>query len=142
MYNNINMKNNKFSANNGNNINNNNCSNTTTIPIVTYANADTSRSTICKENMNKSGVYRWVNKVNGKSYIGSSMSLGDELTIYYSLNSLKIKVRGSIIIYRALLKYGYSNFSLEILEYCGSNVLKKREQYYINILKPEYNILK
>jgi group I intron endonuclease len=70
------------------------------------------------------------------------MSLGDELTIYYYLNSLKIKVRGSIIIYRALLKYGYSNFSLEILEYCGSNVLKKREQYYINILKPEYNILK
>jgi hypothetical protein len=142
MYNNINMKNNKFSANNGNNINNNNCSNTTTIPIITYANADASRSIICKENINKSGVYRWVNKVNGKSYIGSSMSLGNELTIYYSLNSLKIKVRGSLIIYRALLKYGYSNFSLEILEYCESNMLKKREQHYINILKPEYNILK
>ena len=70
------------------------------------------------------------------------MSLSNTFTIYYSLSSLKRKVKGSIIIYRALLKYGYSNFSLDILEYCESNVLIKREQYYINLLNPEYNILK
>lgn len=46
------------------------------------------------------------------------------------------------MIYRALLKYSYSNFSLDILEYCELDVLIEREQYYINILKPEYNILK
>jgi hypothetical protein len=43
---------------------------------------------------------------------------------------------------RALLKYGFSNFSLEILEYCNSKDLLKREQYYLNTLKPEYNIAK
>jgi group I intron endonuclease len=42
----------------------------------------------------------------------------------------------------ALLKYGYSSFTLEILEYCEISVLIEREQYYIDTLKPEYNILK
>ena len=46
------------------------------------------------------------------------------------------------MIYKALLKNGYSNFTLEILEYCDLADLIKREQYYIDLLKPEYNILK
>jgi hypothetical protein len=53
-----------------------------------------------------------------------------------------------------MLKYGYSTFSLEILEYCEiSKVIdpcgprtrvlgpQGREQYYMDLLKPEYNIL-
>jgi len=40
--------------------------------------------------------------------------------------------------YRALLLYGYNKFNLEILEYCEINKLVEREQYYINLLKPEY----
>jgi hypothetical protein len=40
---------------------------------------------------------------------------------------------------RALLKHGYSNFSLEILEYCEPAKCLEREKYYINKLKPEYN---
>lgn len=43
---------------------------------------------------------------------------------------------------KALLKYGYSNFSLEILEYCNKEDVLLREQYYLDLLKPEYNILK
>ena len=42
----------------------------------------------------------------------------------------------------ALLKYGYSKFSLEILEYCSPEIVIEREQYYIDLYKPEYNILK
>jgi group I intron endonuclease len=38
------------------------------------------------------------------------------------------------------LKYGYSNFRLEILEYCDKLSAIEREQYYIDLLKPEYNI--
>jgi hypothetical protein len=45
-------------------------------------------------------------------------------------------------IYRALLKYGYHNFNLEILEYCDKKSLISREQYYIDLLKPKYNICK
>ena len=45
------------------------------------------------------------------------------------------------LINKALLKYGYSKFKVEILEYCDRSDLIKREQYYIDLLKPEYNIL-
>jgi group I intron endonuclease len=46
------------------------------------------------------------------------------------------------LIYSALLKYDYKNFKLEILEYSQPDLLIEREQYYFNILKPEYNICK
>jgi group I intron endonuclease len=72
--------------------------------------------------------------------VGSSISLGNTFSVYYSLSTLKREANGSIIIYRALLKHGYSNFSLDIIEYCEPSLLIKREQYYIDILKPEYNI--
>jgi group I intron endonuclease len=45
-------------------------------------------------------------------------------------------------IYSALLKYGYSNFSLEILEYCEPSKVIEREQHYIDLLRPKYNLLK
>lgn len=47
-----------------------------------------------------------------------------------------------MLIYKALLKYGYSEFSLEILEFCDESVIIEREQHYIDLLKPEYNTLK
>jgi group I intron endonuclease len=46
------------------------------------------------------------------------------------------------IIYSAILKHGYIHFSLDILEYCEIAVLIAREQYYLDLLKPKYNILK
>ena len=45
------------------------------------------------------------------------------------------------MIHRALLKYGYSYFKLDIMEYCELPILIKREQYYLDIIKPYYNIL-
>jgi group I intron endonuclease len=47
----------------------------------------------------------------------------------------------SMLIVKALFKHGYSKFRLEILEYCGKENLLKREQHYLDKLKPEYNIL-
>jgi len=45
-------------------------------------------------------------------------------------------------IYKALLKHGYAEFKLEILEYCSADILLKREQHYFDKCKPEYNMLK
>jgi len=44
-------------------------------------------------------------------------------------------------IYVALLKYGYSGFKLEILEFCDIDLLMEREKYYMDLFKPEYNLL-
>ena len=113
------------------------------IPLITYANTDMDKSKIYEENRGKSGVYRWNNLITNKSYVGSSLSLSNRFSIYYSLKAMgkKLSSRSSAI-YSALLKYGHSNFSLNILEYCEPNMLISREQYYIDSLNPEYNILK
>lgn len=120
-------------------MNNKEYNNISIIPLIRYTNANLDKFIIYRDNIGKSGVYRWVNNLNDKSYVGSSISLSYKLNLYYSLYSLR-EVKGSIIIQRALLKYGYSNFTLDILEYCELNVLIEREEYYINLLKPEYNI--
>jgi len=70
-------------------------------------------------------------------YIGSSVSLGKRFYMYYNL---KILQANKMIISKALIKYGYSNFSLEILEYCDRSKVTEREQYYLDLLNPEYNI--
>jgi group I intron endonuclease len=135
------MKNNVM-FNNNNIMKNNVMFNSNVVPVVSYANPETDKSAIYKENKGKCGVYRWNNKITGKSYVGSSISLRNRFCGYYSLNYLNRRVKkGSSAIYGALLKYGYSKFSLDILEYCKPDVLISREQYYIDLLKPKYNIL-
>jgi group I intron endonuclease len=46
-----------------------------------------------------------------------------------------------MIINKALKKHKHSNFSLEIIEYCEPSDLIAREQFYLDLFKPEYNIL-
>jgi group I intron endonuclease len=99
---------------------------------------------IKKENKGKAGIYRITNKINGKSYIGSSYRLHLRFYAYFSASGLK---RTERVIVQAILKYGLINFSLEVLEYIEQKDLSipfllEREQYYLDLLKPEYNILK
>ncbi len=108
--------------------------------VKTY-NADLEKIKIIKENANKAGVYRWTNKINGETYIGSSINLGNRLRDYYSIGYLEKELKkGKSIIYNALLKYGYSNFSLDIIEYSKPSEVIKREQYFLNLCNPIYNI--
>lgn len=59
---------------------------------------------------------------------------------YFNINYLARPGR-KMIIHSSLLKNGYSAFKLEILEYCPHKDLLSREQYYLDLLKPKYNIL-
>jgi group I intron endonuclease len=65
--------------------------------------------------------------------------LARRLRDYYTYSYL---TKNKMIISKALLKYGYSNFKLEILEYCEPKDVIKREQHYLDLLEPEYNQLK
>lgn len=78
--------------------------------------------------------------ITGDIYIGQSIDLANRLKSYFNNNYLE-KNR-SFLISRALMKYGHSSFSLTILEYCGKSELNDREQYYLDKLEPEYNLLK
>jgi group I intron endonuclease len=44
-------------------------------------------------------------------------------------------------IYNAILKYGYSNLSLTIVEYCDKEQCIEREDFDLSSLQHEYNIL-
>lgn len=112
------------------------------IPAVIYSDAFADKSVILKDNKNKAGIYRWVNKVNGNSYVGSSENLTDRFRKYYSFGNISLELlKGKSLIYSAILKHGLKNFQIEILEYCAAENAISREQYYLDLLKPKYNIL-
>jgi group I intron endonuclease len=95
---------------------------------------------ILNENGGKSGIYMLTNKITKDIYIGQSINLSNRFKNSLSLSYIKSK--DSFRISKALIKYGYSNFSLTILEYCNKSDLQAREQYYFDKLNPQYNILK
>jgi group I intron endonuclease len=105
-----------------------------------YENAFDMKKDILNENKGKSGIYMLTNKITKKIYIGQSSNLSNRFKNYFNLSYLKSKA--NLKICRTLVEYGYSNFSLTILEYCDKFELLTREQFYFNKLNPEYNILK
>jgi hypothetical protein len=111
------------------------------IPIKIYSNINSEKESIFKDNKEKSGIYLWRNKINGKIYIGSSINLSKRLKNYFNISYLT-SLKDYMIIYKVLLVYDFDNFTLEILEYCDPSILIEREQYYLDLLKPEYNVLK
>jgi group I intron endonuclease len=108
--------------------------------IKFYEDAYSMKKLIIKDNKNKSGIYKWTNKLTNDVYIGQSVDLGKRFIKYFNLSYLKN--RETLVISRALIKYRYSNFTLEILEYCDIADLTEREQYYFDKLNPKYNTLK
>lgn len=63
---------------------------------------------------------------------------------YFNTNFLLYKTlleKSNSIIDNSILKNGYSNFTLAIWEYCTADNCIYKEQYYLYLLKPEYNLL-
>ena len=108
------------------------------VPIKSYSNVETEKGQIIKENENKAGIYLFTNLTNGKRYIGSSDNLKRRFLQY--LSNYYLLTHKSMPICLGLLKHGYSNFSLAILEYCKISDLLIREKHHCNLLQPEYNI--
>lgn len=80
--------------------------------LITYKEIEAKKALILKDNKNKAGVYRWINLVNSKSYVGSAKNLMVGFWVYFSRDRL---MSSDMLIYKAILKYGYTNFRLEIL---------------------------
>jgi group I intron endonuclease len=88
----------------------------------------------------KSGIYRIINKVNNKCYIGSAINIFGRFATHR--NQLRDNKHHSVYLQRSWNKYGEDNFVFERVEYCEKNILLIREQYYIDLLTPEYNMCK
>jgi group I intron endonuclease len=109
-------------------------------PSVVYEDAYSMKKAILKENKGKAGIYMLTSKLTCDIYVGQSIDLRKRFMKYFSLSY--INSRKELIISRALIKYGYSNFSVTILEYCNESDLDVKEQYYFDKLNPQYNIQK
>ena len=85
-----------------------------------------------------SGIYRIINTVNNKCYIGSAKNFSRRWTTHkFSLAKNK---HHSIVLQRAWNKYGADVFVFEILLYCELKDLIMYEQRTIDKYNPEYNI--
>ena len=54
------------------------------VPAKGYSNPYSQKKCILSDNKDKSGIYCWVNKLNGNFYIGSSSNLRARLIHYYT----------------------------------------------------------
>lgn len=74
------------------------------------------------------GIYKFTNTINGKSYIGQSTNIKKRRTNHKSWAKC---LRDTSYIDSEMSKYGFDNFTFEILEECNPEELDEREQYYI-----------
>lgn len=92
----------------------------------------------------EAGVYLISNNVNGKCYVGSTIHLNRRRLEHFSALANCKHVNAHL--QNAYNKYGREVFDFEILEVVAiddsiKETLLKREQFWIDNLKPEYNIL-
>lgn len=78
-------------------------------------------------------IYKIVNKINGKIYIGlTSKSVYDRWCRH--LMDCKFKKRKKVRLYNAIMKYGEKNFIIEEIYLCkNKNIAYEKEKYYIKL---------
>ena len=86
----------------------------------------------------KSGIYQIVNVINGKRYIGSSNDIKRRFTTHkYKLNK---NDHSNKHLQASWGFYHVQAFRFYVIEYCSPELLFEREQMYLDICRPEYNI--
>lgn len=86
-----------------------------------------------------SGIYKILNTSNNHCYVGSALNIESRWSQHkHRLNKGN---HHSIHLQNSWNKYGAGVFEFSIIEICFPFVLIFREQYWMNELKPEYNIL-
>lgn len=84
------------------------------------------------------GIYRILNIVNNKFYIGSSVNIKGRKNTH--IHRLRKNKHSSPYLQNSYNKHGEINFKFEILELCTSDCILDREQSYIDDLLPQYNM--
>jgi group I intron endonuclease len=88
----------------------------------------------------KCGVYQIRCKSDGKVYIGSSKRIYRRWTDHR--RQLKDGTHHTAHLQHAWVKYGADDFEFSVIEECEQLELEQREQYWIDQLLPEFNIIR
>lgn len=87
--------------------------------------------------MKKIGIYKIVNIITNKCYIGSSNNIDVRFNTH--IHSLKNNKHHSIKLQNSYNKHGIDNFIFEVIEFCDIESLLKKEQYYIDFFNSYHN---
>ena len=90
--------------------------------------------------MRSSGIYQIINKKNYHMYIGSAVYFKKRW--HEHKKSLNKGTHHSIPLQRAWNKYGEDSFEFFEIELVDKKSLILREQFYLDLWKPEYNVCK
>lgn len=83
-------------------------------------------------------IYRIRNTKTGHCYIGKTVW---KIVERFSRHKTVAQRNGQTHLYRAMRKYGFENFMIELVEECGNmDELNRREMWHIENEKPEYNM--
>lgn len=77
------------------------------------------------------GIYKFTSKTSNKSYIGQSVDILKRYNEHKNQAFNKKVHHYSCHFYRAIRKYGFTDFIFEILEECSKKQLNEREMYWI-----------
>lgn len=83
---------------------------------------------------NVSGIYKIVNKIDGKYYVGSTKNFNERINRHFK--SLRRGKHHNINLQRSFDKYGEESFEFVVLETCEVTNLLTLEQLFLNKLKP------
>jgi len=83
-------------------------------------------------------IYKISNNINDKIYIGSSKKFNVRLSQHK--HHLIKGSHHSRILQNHVNKFGFSSLKFEIIEHCNFEDLIVREQFYIDLLEPYFNI--
>jgi group I intron endonuclease len=93
------------------------------------------------ERGNNCGVYMIFSTIKpDRFYIGSSVNLRKRLSTHKAL--LKNNNHSSVKLQYHVNKYGLEDLSFSVVEYCDKSILISKEQLYIDIFNPWFNINK
>jgi group I intron endonuclease len=85
------------------------------------------------------GIYKIESIINpNKKYIGSSIFINSRKSQHFC--KLRKNIHDNPKLQNHYNKYGKEDLIFEIIEMCDENELLKKEQYYIDVLKPWFNI--
>ena len=90
------------------------------------------------QELNGSGVYQILNKVNNKRYIGSSICL--RVRRNQHINKLRKNKHANKKLQYSFNKYTEEAFEFSILELTERKEVRFKEQFYLDKLKPQLNI--
>lgn len=94
---------------------------------------------VTKELWKKSGIYCIVNTDNQKKYVGSSKNIYQRLQKHRAY--LRKNMHENKKLQNSWNKHGEDSFQYFILEFCSEEQLLEKEQFYIDTLRPWYNLV-